>query len=225
MRQPAATPRNRQRGRREMAGGRRALFLDRDGTVCVERGFLARADDVELIPGSATAVRLAREAGFRIVVVSNQSGVARGYFDEAAVAAIHARLADLLAREGATLDGIYYCPHHPKGVVERLRDRCDCRKPAPGMLLRARDEMGLRLRGSYTIGDRWRDVEAGARAGTRSILVLTGYGRAEFGYHSRGGAPPPLHVAEDLLAAVRWILDHEESDVQRDDPGSPEDRS
>ncbi len=188
---------------------RRAIFMDRDGTVCEEVGYVNHVSRLRLLPRSAEAVRLANEAGFQTVVVTNQAGVARGYFDESLVADVHDRMRELLAEEGARLDGIYYCPHHPEVGGELYRKDCDCRKPRPGMLLRARDEMGIDLAASYLVGDSARDLRAGRRAGTSTVLVLTGYGRGELEHQSDRWEHPPDHVAEDLLEAVRWILAEE----------------
>ena len=189
--------------------GRRAIIMDRDGTVCDEVGYVNHVDRVRLLPRSAEAVRAANEAGFQTVVVTNQAGVARGYFAESLVDEVHERIRALLAHEGARLDGIYYCPHHPEVGATAYRKACTCRKPLPGMLLRARDEMGIDLSASYMVGDSIKDVEAGHRAGTTSVLVLTGYGKGELAHQSHAWPMQPHHVATDLLAAVGWILDRE----------------
>ena len=189
--------------------GRRAIIMDRDGTVCDEVGYVNHVERVRLLPRSAEAIRRANEAGFQAVVVTNQAGVARGYFAENLVEEVHDRIRELLARDGARLDGVYYCPHHPEVGPPAYRKTCDCRKPRPGMLLRARDEMGIDLGSSYMIGDSVRDVEAGHRAGVTPILVLTGYGRGELEYQSHAWSVRPRHVAADLLEAVDWILDRE----------------
>lgn len=187
----------------------RAIIMDRDGTVCDEVGYVNHVDRVRLLPRSAEAIRRAREAGFRTIVATNQAGVARGYFDESLVLRVHERVRALLAREGASLDAIYYCPHHPEAGEPAYRVDCDCRKPRPGMLLRARDDLGIDLARSYVVGDSMRDVEAGRRAGAVTVLVLTGYGRGEVEHHSSTWAARPDHIADDLLEAVLWILDRE----------------
>ena len=184
----------------------RALLVDRDGTLCDEVGYVNHVDRLRLLDRSALAIRLAREAGFCTVLITNQAGVARGYFDESLIGKIHSRLVELLAAEGSALDGIYYCPPHPEVGSERYRRDCGCRKPKPGMLLRARDELGIDLEASYMIGEQLKDLEAGAAVGARPILVLTGYGRGEFEYHSHRWRLKPHFVAEDLLDAVEWIL-------------------
>jgi D-glycero-D-manno-heptose 1,7-bisphosphate phosphatase len=183
---------------------RRAVFLDRDGTLVDELGFLAHPGDLRLLPGAAEGVRLLNRAGWRAVVVTNQSGIARGLFGEGELAAVHARLREELARAGATLDGIHHCPHHPTEGAPPLRRACDCRKPAPGLLLEAARELGLELGASWTVGDSLRDLEAGERAGLAGgILVLTGKGPEELARHAH---PESVRTAPDLPAAVRAIL-------------------
>ena len=184
----------------------RAVFLDRDGTLCEEVGYVHRLDRFQLYPWSGTAVRKLNEAGIRAVLVTNQSGIARGYFGEDLVKAIHAELENQLLIEGARLDAIYYCPHHPEGTIEPYARECECRKPKPGMLIRAAEALGLDLQSSYLVGDRYADLETAFRAGVQGVLVLSGYGKVE--YLSQEGSWPrqPDHVARDLLEAVDWIL-------------------
>lgn len=189
--------------------GRRAVIMDRDGTVCEEVGYVNHVSRVRLLPRSAEAIRKANEAGMQTVVVTNQAGVARGYFSEHLVDEVHDRVREMLAEAGARLDGIYYCPHHPEVGPQAYRKSCDCRKPRPGMLRRASEEMGIDLGASYMIGDSVRDVEAGRRAGTATVLVLTGYGRGELEYQSHAWTSRPDHVAADLLEAVDWVLERE----------------
>ena len=183
---------------------RRAIFLDRDGTLVDELGFLRRARDVRLLPGAARGVRLFNEAGWQTVVVTNQSGIARGLLDEHALEEIHARLRELLAREGARLDAILHCPHHPEEGAPPLRRACACRKPEPGMLLEAARRLALDLGSSWIVGDGLRDLEAGARAGLAgAVLVLTGKGCQEL---ESAPAPATLRTAPDLPAAALMIL-------------------
>lgn len=191
--------------------GRRAIIMDRDGTLCEEVGYVNHVDRVRLLPRSAEAVKRANDAGFQTVVVTNQAGIARGYFEESLVDEVHDRVRELLAQEGARLDGIYYCPHHPDVGAPPYRKVCECRKPQPGMLRRARDEMGIDLPSSYMVGDSIKDLEAGHRAGTTNVLVLTGYGKGELEHKSSQWPVRPDHVADDLLGAVTWILDRERS--------------
>jgi D-glycero-D-manno-heptose 1,7-bisphosphate phosphatase len=184
--------------------GRPAVFLDRDGTIVREVDYLRSVEELRLLPGAGNAIRHLNEAGLAVVVVSNQSGVARGLLTEADVTRIHDVLRRRLRRYKARLDGIYYCPHHPEGRVVRYRLRCRCRKPAPGLLQRAARDLGLDLHRCLAVGDAARDVEAGRRAGCRTVLVRTGYGAES---ESRWGSdPPPDHVADSLAAAVPWIL-------------------
>ena len=188
---------------------RRAVFLDRDGTVAEEVGYVNHVSRVRLLPGSAAALKRIREAGFLSVVVTNQAGVARDYFEEAIVHQANQRLRDLLAAEGASLDAIYYCPHHPREGTPPYRQDCDCRKPRPGMLLGAAGELGIDLTRSYMVGDGVVDVAAGRAAGVTSILVLTGYGRGHLEHRRHRWTVEPDHIAEDLGGAVDWILARE----------------
>jgi D-glycero-D-manno-heptose 1,7-bisphosphate phosphatase len=186
--------------------GRRAVFLDRDGTVAEEVGYVNHVSRVRLLPGSAAALRRIHTAGLLAVVVTNQAGVARDYFEEALVHQVHQRLKDLLAAEGARLDAIYYCPHHPREGAPPYRLECDCRKPRPGMLLRAAKELNIDLPHSYMVGDGMVDVAAGRAAGATTVLVLTGYGRGHLEHRRDRWSVEPHHIAEDLGAAVDWIL-------------------
>ena len=149
----------------------RAVFVDRDDTLVVNRHYGSDPDAIELLDGVAEGLRALRKAGYKLILVSNQSGVARGYFDEAAVGRMHDRLQRMLDAHGAALDGLEYCPHHPEGEVVPYAVRCACRKPAPGMLRRAARKHGLNLSASWMVGDIAADVEAGKRAGTRTVLV------------------------------------------------------
>jgi len=191
--------------------GRRAIFMDRDGTVCEEVGYVNHVDRIRLLPRSAAAIKAANDAGYQTVVVTNQAGVARGYFAETLVDDVHDRVRELLAEQGARLDGIYYCPHHPEVGPPPYRKECTCRKPRPGMLERARDEMGIDLGASYMVGDSAKDLGAGHRAGTTNVLVLTGYGKGELEHQSHAWSVQPDHVAADLQDAITWILDREGS--------------
>jgi D-glycero-D-manno-heptose 1,7-bisphosphate phosphatase len=183
---------------------RPAVFLDRDGTLVEEAHYLDRLDRLALFPWSVDAVRLLARAGFAVIVVSNQSGVARGFFDEAFVEATHRRLDALLAAGGARVDGYYYCPHHPEGAVAAYRVRCECRKPAPGMLRRAAAEHDLDLARSVVVGDRWEDIGLAAAVGAPGVLVRTGHGARLAAQPPEG--PPPACVAANLIEATTWIL-------------------
>jgi D-glycero-D-manno-heptose 1,7-bisphosphate phosphatase len=183
---------------------RRAVFLDRDGTINVEKDYLHRIADFEFIPGVPAAIRRLKAAGFLVIVVTNQSGVARGYYAEAAVHALHGHIQQLLADFGTAIDAFYHCPHHPIEGVGEYRVDCDCRKGSPGMLLRAATEYDIDLYRSFMVGDKLADIEAGHAAGCRSILVRTGYGTSE---ESRIAEQfPGTRVCWDLAAAVEVIL-------------------
>lgn len=188
---------------------RRAIFMDRDGTILEEVGYVNHVDRVRLPERSIQAVLRANESGFQVVVVTNQAGVARGYFPETLIDDVHERVRAMLAERGARLDGIYYCAHHPEVGPAPYRRECDCRKPLPGMFLRASQEMGIDLATSYVVGDTIKDIEAGHRVGATTVLLLTGYGKGELELHSHGWKHHPHHVATDLLEAVEWILQRE----------------
>lgn len=184
------------------AAGRAAIFLDRDGTLNREVDYLRRVEDLELLPGVAPALRRLAEAGFALVVVTNQSGIGRGLLDEERLAAIHARLTRDLAAEGVELLDVLWCPHLPPeepGGVE-----CSCRKPAPGMLLEAARRHGLDLHRSWMVGDSLRDAEAGVAAGVRAALVRTGKPLPD-GPRALGSAEVPL--LPNLEALADLVLD------------------
>ena len=176
------------------------VFVDRDGTLNRDVGYLSDSDQVELLPGVGAALRALREAGARIVIVSNQSGVARGAVTEEGLERIHQRLRRLLESDGASVDGIFYCPHHPD-------DRCLCRKPETGLIERARTQLALESDRWYVVGDKLADVQLAHRIGAVGVLVRTGHGDRVISEWP-ADARPPDHVADDLPAAVRWILQH-----------------
>jgi D-glycero-D-manno-heptose 1,7-bisphosphate phosphatase len=181
-----------------------AVFLDRDGTIIDDPGYVHRVEDVAIYPWSADALRLLKRGGFAIVVITNQSGVARGLYPESAVQAIHAHLTEALAHGGAVVDAWYHCPHHVDAVDEAYRLDCDCRKPKPGMLTRAAAAHGLNLARSVVVGDRWSDVAVARAVGAAGVLVRTGVGAAE------ERTPEPGLTADAILPtlaeAASWIL-------------------
>ena len=181
-----------------------AVFLDRDGTIMDDPGYVHRVEDVAIYPWSADALRLLRRGGFAIIVITNQSGVARGLYPESAVHAVHAHLADALARGGASVDGWYHCPHHVDAVDAAYRLDCDCRKPAPGLLRVAAEELRLDLARSFVVGDRWHDVAAGHAVGARGLLVRTGLGRRDE-THPHPGTTPDA-IVDNVMEAAAWIL-------------------
>jgi D-glycero-D-manno-heptose 1,7-bisphosphate phosphatase len=187
---------------------RKAIFFDRDGTLLVEMGYLTHPSLVRPYHFTAEALRLAREAGFLLVVATNQSGIARGYLEEGDVEAIHERMQVVLAEQGAKVDAVYYCPHHPNGTIEGYSIVCDCRKPAIGMALRAIAQHGIDPARSFVVGDKLTDVGFGNSFGAVSCLVRTGYGDGE----SRSEPTPGLEAAgvfDNVLEAVRWIVEKE----------------
>jgi len=178
---------------------KRAVFIDRDGTINVEKDYLYLPSEFEFLPGVPEAIRRLNEAGYLVVVVSNQSGVARGYYTEEDVLHLHRHIASLLEQSGARVDAWYYCPHHPSGRGSYALP-CRCRKPLPGMLLEAARRHDIDLESSIMIGDKAVDVAAGRAAGCRSILVRTGYGG-----HEEHHLSPETEVYDDLLAVVTQI--------------------
>lgn len=180
---------------------RRAVFLDRDGTINVEKDYLHRSEEFEFIPGAPEAIRLLKDAGFLVIVVTNQSGIGRGYYDEVAVHRLHRFMDGELARHGTAVDAYYICPHHPLHGIDEYRKECGCRKPLPGMLFEAAKDFSIDLAASYIVGDKMADVEAGLAAGCRPLLVMTGYGEKE-----SASLPGGISSFDDILAAARKIV-------------------
>ena len=179
------------------------VFLDRDGVVNEEVDYLSDPKDLQLIKGVPAAIRRLNEQKIPVIVITNQAGVARGYYAESQVEVLHEALVKELARNGAHIDRFYYCPHHPDGRGE-YKKACDCRKPAPGLLRLAAHEMKLDLSHCVMIGDKASDIGAGVAVGARTILVMTGYGAKE--WSSWRESFQPTHVAPDLGRAVDWLL-------------------
>ena len=185
---------------------RRAVLLDRDGTLIEDVGYIDSLSKLRLLPYTVDALSLLKRAGFALVVVTNQGGIGKGLMNEAFVEAFHRELGNRLARAGASIDAFYYCPHHPDATVEAYRQVCTCRKPAPGMAERAGRELDLDLTRSFVIGDRWLDVALAARVGARGLLVRTGYGEREAALPEEG--VEAAAVVDHLLDAAHWILTH-----------------
>jgi D-glycero-D-manno-heptose 1,7-bisphosphate phosphatase len=186
--------------------GRPAIFIDRDGTISDEIGYVNHAARFRVFPWAIDAIRLVNRSGHLAVMVTNQAGVARGYFPEQVVHDVHARLLEALAAGDARLDGLYYCPHHPQAGREPYRQDCDCRKPRPGMLRRAAQELGIDLARSWVVGDRLGDLQVAWAVGARGAMVRSGYGRGELENHAGSWERQPDLVAEHLLEAVSRIL-------------------
>jgi D-glycero-D-manno-heptose 1,7-bisphosphate phosphatase len=184
----------------------RAVFLDRDGTVNVEVGYLNNLEQLMLISGAGTAIKRLNEKGLKVVLVTNQSGVARGYFSESFVQETHVLLKQLLQKEGAIVDAIYYCPHHPKAGNSHFTTACDCRKPGTGMIDRAARDLRIDVKRSFVVGDKWSDVELGQRAGARSILVNSDFAPNDAGNVRPGYLNKPDFIAHTITEAVEWIL-------------------
>jgi len=182
----------------------KAVFLDRDGTLVVEKGYITVPEAVELYPGVPAAVLALRDAGWKVIVFTNQGAVAKGLITEDELAGINERMLMMLGAEGAVVDGVYCCPHHPEGEVEQYAVECDCRKPKPGLLEQAARDHDLELSGCVVVGDTPRDLQAGRAVGAKTVLVLTGHG-AETSLVPHGAD----HVAADLQSAARWILRRE----------------
>ena len=176
-----------------------AVFLDRDGVINEEMGYINHLSRFRLLPQAVPAIRRLNAAGVKVVVVTNQSGAARGYFPASLVEEIHANLQKILAAGGAHLDGLYTCLHGPD-------EGCACRKPKPTLIQQAARDLDLDLARSYAVGDRYKDIETAANANVKGILVLTGYGRGEYDYLRPAQKVQPVFVAPDLEAAVEWIL-------------------
>jgi D-glycero-D-manno-heptose 1,7-bisphosphate phosphatase len=184
----------------------RAVFLDRDGTINVEVGYLSDLAQLKLIPGAGAAIKKLNESRLKVVLVTNQSGVARGYFTEPFVQETHARLEQMLHNEGARLDGIYYCPHHPTAGSPPYTVVCDCRKPGTGLIDRAARDLAIDVKKSYVVGDKWSDVELGQRAGAHAILVKSGFAPDDPGNVRPSHVVDPDFIAHDIMEAVEWIL-------------------
>ena len=186
---------------------RPCVFLDRDGTVTREAGYINHPERLELLPGAAAAIRRLNDADVLTVIVSNQAGLARGYFDEAVLRATMDRLRDLLAARNARLDAIYYAPCHPSAADPRWRDDPDeLRKPGVGMIRRAQARLPIDMTRAWVVGDRHTDLVFAHRAGLPGILVKSGYGLGEWTYERERWTEQPEHVADDLREAVAWIL-------------------
>jgi D-glycero-D-manno-heptose 1,7-bisphosphate phosphatase len=184
---------------------RAAVFLDRDGTLIRDVKYLCAVEQIEILPGAAAALFLLRAHGFKLVVVTNQSGVARGRLSELDLQAIHAELMERLGRDGAVLDAIYYCPHHPTEGLGDFRRICECRKPKTGMIERAARELDLDPKLSYVVGDKWTDIELAQGAGATGIFI----GRDEAKNGAVAGFDVPL--VADLRQAAEWIVGHSPS--------------
>lgn len=188
-----------------------AVFLDRDGTMIEDVGYLDTIERIELFPWTVDAIRALNRAGWPVIVITNQSGIARGYLTESVLDELHRALTARLAAGGARVDAYYYCPHHPDGTVPEYAQRCECRKPGRGLVDRAARDLGLDPARSFVIGDKWLDVGLARAVGARAILVRTGYGAAEEARPQPGLAPDA--IVDNLAAAASWILINQQSAI------------
>jgi D-glycero-D-manno-heptose 1,7-bisphosphate phosphatase len=181
------------------------VFLDRDGTMIRDMSYLSRVDEIDWYPWTLDAIRLLNRAGFYVFVTTNQGGVGLGLYEEGAIGKVHDAMSVRIAEGGGRIDGWFYCPHHPRAVIESLRRDCDCRKPKPGMIHQAQAKFDLDLARSFVVGDKMADVGLAQAVGARGILVKTGHGAGEMDRH-HGTAPGAALVADTLMEAVSWIL-------------------
>jgi D-glycero-D-manno-heptose 1,7-bisphosphate phosphatase len=188
---------------------KRAVFIDRDGTISEEVGYVNHLSRFKLFPYSAEAIKLLNESGWLAILVTNQAGVARGYFTEDVIHSVHRQLTSELESAGARLDGIYFCAHHPTVGEPPYRVDCECRKPKPGLIMQAAQDFSIDLTQSWMVGDRYSDIEVARNAGLRSAFVLSGYGRGEWDYQSKNWEHQPELVADNLLAAVKSVIKSE----------------
>lgn len=182
-----------------------AVFLDRDGTMVRDVGYLSRREDLHWFPYTVDAIRLLNRAGFLVVVTTNQGGIGLGFCTEAFVRQTHEEMAAHIAAGGGRVDGWFFCPHHPRARTEELRIACACRKPEPGMVRQAQQQLGIDMARSFLVGDKHADLAMASAAGVRGVLVRTGYGEFEVARHE-GRVPDAAFVAADLMEATSWIL-------------------
>jgi D-glycero-D-manno-heptose 1,7-bisphosphate phosphatase len=182
-----------------------AVFLDRDGTINEEMGYINHPNRFIIFPFVAESIKIFNKLGLKVVVVTNQSGVARGYFKESLVVELHETLQKKMQEQGAQIDAIYYCPHHPKEGRGKYKSECNCRKPKPGMVLKAVDEYEIDLQKSFMIGDRYKDIRFARNLNMKSCLVLTGYGLGEYTFDKETWKYQPDFVGENILNVAHQI--------------------
>lgn len=187
-----------------MRGG---VFLDRDGTINEQMGYINHIDRFVMLPDAAAAIKLLNDHEVPVAVVTNQSGLARGYFPAELLDQVHRKMTDALAKVSAHVDGIFICPHHPEAKEDKYRIDCNCRKPKTGLFDQASAALGIDLRKSYVVGDRWSDLKAAVKCGATPVLVLTGYGAGDYEYIGPTQVVQPAYVAKNLMEAVTWIIE------------------
>ena len=185
---------------------RPAVFIDRDGTINEQMGYINHLSRFHLLPGVAEAIRLLNKNDFLVIIITNQSGVARGYFTMELLHEVHSLMIETLRRDGANIDAVFFCPHYPGGKVPEYSYECDCRKPRTGLIDQARDAFDIDMSGSYLVGDHTTDLELAHRCNLEGIMVRTGYGMGEISYILQQISIKPCYIAEDLLDAVKWII-------------------
>ncbi len=183
----------------------KAIFLDRDGTINEEMGYINHISRFKIFPFTFEAIKLLKECGYKIIVITNQAGLARGYFSEEILRSVHEKLMEDARRAGAPIDRLYYCPHLPGAAIKKYDRNCNCRKPKTGMLEKARDELNIDLSRSVMIGDRYKDMQFGWKMGLQTVLVLSGYGMGEYTHQRERWEKQPDMIAENLLEAAREI--------------------
>ncbi len=183
----------------------KAIFLDRDGTLNEEMGYINHASRFKIFDFTFEAIRILNNSGFLVFVITNQSGLARGYFDEKLLSEIHSSFIEKAKKEKARIEKIYYCPHHSDGSVKKFKIDCDCRKPKPGMLITAKKEFNLSLENSYLIGDRYKDIQFGKNNNLKTIMVMSGYGLGEFTFQKENWPNHPDFICKNVLDAARLI--------------------
>lgn len=183
----------------------KAVFFDRDGTINEEAGYIRDLNNLKLIKGASDAIEKIRKEGYLAILITNQSGPARGYYNEAWVNTLNSTVQSLLEKEGTKLDGIYYCPHLPDGTVKEYTMECDCRKPGTALFMQAKEKFDIDLSKSFMVGDKATDVEAGHNAGCKGILLKTGYGEQVLDGKYQN-IPDADYIAEDISDAANWIL-------------------
>ncbi len=183
----------------------KAVFLDRDGTINEEMGYINHISRFKIFPFTSDAVKILISCGYKVIVITNQAGLARGYFSENVLDEVNQSLIRYFTENETKIEKIYYCPHHKDAVIEKYKKDCRCRKPKPGMIIKAKKDFNLDLKKSYMIGDRYKDIEFGHDQGLKTILVLTGYGLGEYSYQSKDWKIKPDFICENLLEAAKEI--------------------
>ncbi len=183
----------------------KAVFLDRDGTIIEQMGYINHFSRIRIFPFAYDAIKLFRRAGFKIVIVTNQAGVAKGYLSEQMLHEMHERMLNDFKRHGAEIDALYYCPHHPLEGKGAYKKDCECRKPKTGMIEKAAKELNISVRDSFVIGDRLSDIKLAKNAGAHSVFVLTGYGLGDYVQNKGAFSVKPEWIMNDVLQAAQTI--------------------